>query len=168
MLPPLIMTAKSILSKRSVLRIIVAFCYCFANVLGTGSCYHSKKLKLHYTRGITSKRVTSGGAQIGGLALGQHNSEETTQRWRAVGKTVSDFTGPGIKPHILLIDSYIFNHYMHSWKIDLTCCNEVSFKSSKSQDVHGGFNKQTLQRFSQSTNLPRPTHAISWAVDTRF
>ena len=32
---------------------------------------------------------------IRGLAPGQHSSEETSQRWRAVGGTVSDLTGPG-------------------------------------------------------------------------
>ena len=40
---------------------------------------------LHYTRGISPKRVTSGKAHLSGLALGQHSSEETSQRWRAVG-----------------------------------------------------------------------------------
>ena len=33
-----------------------------------------------------------------GLAPEQHSSESTSQRWRAVGDTVSDLTGPGIKP----------------------------------------------------------------------
>ena len=33
---------------------------------------------LHYTRGIMPKRVTSGGAQLRGLAPGQHSSEETS------------------------------------------------------------------------------------------
>ena len=38
------------------------------------------KSNLHYTRGITPKRVTSGGAHLRGLAPGQHSSEETSQR----------------------------------------------------------------------------------------
>ena len=42
-------------------------------------------LNLHYTRGNTPKRVTSGGAHLRGLAPGLHSSEE---RWRAVGDTV--------------------------------------------------------------------------------
>ena len=42
----------------------------------------------HYTRGITSKRVTCRGIHLGGLTSGQHSSEETSQRWRAVGDTV--------------------------------------------------------------------------------
>ena len=43
------------------------------------------------------------------LALGQHRSEETSQRWRAVGYTVSDLTGLGIEPQVLRIDSDICN-----------------------------------------------------------
>ena len=49
----------------------------------------SKKSNLHYTRGITPKRVTSCGAHLRCLAPGQHSSEETSQRWRIVGDTVS-------------------------------------------------------------------------------
>ena len=47
-----------------------------------------KKSNLHYTRGITPKYVTNGGAHPRGLAPGLHSSEETSQRWRAVGDTV--------------------------------------------------------------------------------
>ena len=43
------------------------------------------KSNLHYTCGITPKRVTSGGVHLRGLAPGQHSSEETSQRWQAVG-----------------------------------------------------------------------------------
>ena len=43
------------------------------------------------------KRVTSGGIHLG-LAPGQHSSEKTSQRWRAVGDAVPDLTGPGIEP----------------------------------------------------------------------
>ena len=43
------------------------------------------KKKFYYTRDITPKRVTSGEAHLRGLAPGQHSSEETLQRWRAVG-----------------------------------------------------------------------------------
>ena len=56
------------------------------------------KSNVHYTRGITPKRVTSGGAHLCGLAPGLHSSEETSQRWRAVGDTVADLTGPRIEP----------------------------------------------------------------------
>ena len=51
-------------------------------------CSLVPKSNLHYTRGITPKRVTSGGAHIRCLAPGQHSSEEILQRWRAVGDTV--------------------------------------------------------------------------------
>ena len=50
------------------------------------------KSNLHYAPGITSKRVTSGGVHLRGLAPEQHSSEETSQRWRDVGDTVSDLT----------------------------------------------------------------------------
>ena len=36
------------------------------------------KPNFHYTRDITQKRVTSGGADLGGFAPGQHRSEETS------------------------------------------------------------------------------------------
>ena len=47
------------------------------------------KSNLHYTCRITPKRVTSCGGHFRGLAPGQHSSEETSQRWRVVGDTVS-------------------------------------------------------------------------------
>ena len=47
----------------------------------------TKKSNLHYTCGITPKRVTSGGARLRGLAPGQHRCEETLQRWRDVRDT---------------------------------------------------------------------------------
>ena len=53
--------------------------------------------------------VASGGVRPRGLALELHRSEETSQRWRSVGYTVSDFTGLGIQPQIFRIDSDIFN-----------------------------------------------------------
>ena len=42
----------------------------------------------YYTRGITPKRATSGGAHLRDLAPGRHSSEESSQWWRAVGDTV--------------------------------------------------------------------------------
>ena len=61
----------------------------------------------HYIRDITAKRVTSGEVHLRGLAPGQHSSEETSQRWRAVGDTVSDLTDPGIEPQISHTDSNV-------------------------------------------------------------
>ena len=40
-------------------------------------------------QGTTPTRVTSGGIHTRGLAPGQHSSEETSLRWRAVGDTAS-------------------------------------------------------------------------------
>ena len=48
-----------------------------------------KKSNLRYTCRITPKRVKSCGAHLRGLAPGQHSSEETSQRWRVIGHTVS-------------------------------------------------------------------------------
>ena len=57
----------------------------------------TKKSIHHYTRVITPKRVTSGEAHLGNLALGQQSSEETSQRWRAVGDIESNKTGLGLE-----------------------------------------------------------------------
>ena len=51
----------------------------------------------------------SGGARPRGLAPGQCSSEETSQRWRAIGYTMSDLTGLGIEPQTFRTDSDIFN-----------------------------------------------------------
>ena len=52
--------------------------------------------QIHSTRGITPKHAMRGRVHLRVLAPGQHSSEETTQRWRAVGDTVPDLAGPGI------------------------------------------------------------------------
>ena len=54
------------------------------------------EINLHNTRGITPKRVISGGVHLRSLAPGQHSSEETSLRCRTVDRTVSNLTGPGI------------------------------------------------------------------------
>ena len=54
-------------------------------MLTSGSTQNQTK-NLHYACGITPTRVTSGGAYLSGLAPGQQSSEETLQRWRAVGQ----------------------------------------------------------------------------------
>ena len=58
-----------------------------------------------YTRGVSPKRVTSGGGPIRGLAPGLHSPEETSQRWRTVGDKCADWTGPGIEPQTSRTDS---------------------------------------------------------------
>ena len=52
--------------------------------------------------------VASGGVRPRVLALEQHRSEETSQRWRPVGYPMSDLSGLGIEPQILRMDSDIF------------------------------------------------------------
>ena len=69
--------------------------------------FKKKKKKLHYTRGITPNRVKSDGANFRGLAPGQHSSEETSQRWRAVDDTVFNLTDLGIEPHTSRIDGNV-------------------------------------------------------------
>ena len=54
---------------------------------------------------VTAKRVTSGGAQLRGLAPGQHSSEETSQQWRPVGDIVPHLTSPGIESKTSRTDS---------------------------------------------------------------
>ena len=44
-----------------------------------------------------SKRGASGWSRLRGFASWQHSSEETSQRWRAVGDTVSDLNDSGIR-----------------------------------------------------------------------
>ena len=53
--------------------------------------------------------VASGRVRPRVLALGQHRSEETSQRCRAVDYTVPDLTGLGIEPQIFRIDGDICN-----------------------------------------------------------
>ena len=59
-----------------------------------------KNQTFHYTRCITPKRVTSWrGSIFASLRPGNTASfEETSQRWRAVGNTESDLTGPRFEP----------------------------------------------------------------------
>ena len=46
------------------------------------------------------KRLTGGGAYLRGLASGQHSSEETSQRWRAVGRFDRPKNQTSNLPHI--------------------------------------------------------------------
>ena len=55
-------------------------------------------------------QYTRGGAHLRGLALGRQCSEEISQRWRAVGDTVSDLTGPGIESQTFHINSDVRNN----------------------------------------------------------
>ena len=63
-----------------------------------------EETNLYYACGITSNGVTSGVAYLHDLAPGQHSSEETSQRWRAVGGTVHDLTDPRFDPRTFLTD----------------------------------------------------------------
>ena len=62
--------------------------------------------------GITSKRVTSGGIHLRGLAPGKHSFEETSPQCQ-VGDTVSDLTCPGIKRKTFRMDSEVLNDYVN-------------------------------------------------------
>ena len=52
--------------------------------------------------------VAGGRVRPRGLAPGQRNFKETSQRLQAVGYTVSDLTGLGIESQTFRIDSEIF------------------------------------------------------------
>ena len=47
-------------------------------------CGQELKSNLHYTRGITPKRVRNGGAPLLSLTPYQHSFEEISQRWQVV------------------------------------------------------------------------------------
>ena len=66
-------------------------------------CLKNSRCENLHACGIASKRVTNGGAYLRGTAPGhgQHSFEETPLRCRAVGDTVSDLTGPRVKPQTL-------------------------------------------------------------------
>ena len=64
------------------------------------------------SRGITPKRVTSGGAHFRGLAPGQHSFKETLQRWRAFGDTVSGFTGSEIAFRNFISDGSVLSNWL--------------------------------------------------------
>ena len=67
--------------------------------------YYTKS-NLYYTGRITPKRVTSGRDRLRGLAPARLlSSEETSQRWRAVGDIASYLTGPGIEPQTYCTNS---------------------------------------------------------------
>ena len=57
------------------------------------------------------KHGTSDEVHLSGLAPGYHSSEETSQRWRFFGDTVSNLTGSEIEPQIFRADSDVFNHH---------------------------------------------------------
>ena len=54
---------------------------------------------------MTPPRVMSGGTHVRSLAPGLFSSEETLQRWQAIGDTVSDLSEPGIEPQTSRTDS---------------------------------------------------------------
>ena len=64
----------------------------------TGKSNPFEKKNLYYTRDITPKRVTSGGAHLRGIAPGQHSSEKTLQQWQIVNDSVIDLTKLEIEP----------------------------------------------------------------------
>ena len=76
----------------------------------TGQVSKYLQIKKSTPCGITPKRVTSGGAHLCGFGPGRHSSEETSQRWRAVGDAVSDLTDLGIEAMISRTGSVMLNY----------------------------------------------------------
>ena len=67
--------------------------------------YQKKTSNLRHACGVISKRAMSSGIHLRGFAPGQYSSEETSQQWRAVGDTMANLTGPGIKLQTFQTDS---------------------------------------------------------------
>ena len=113
-------------------------------------CKYVLKPNLHYTRGMMPKRETSG------LAPEQHSSEETSQRWRAVGDTVSDSTGPRIEPQTSRIYSETLNNranrQAHSKQLIKKCFSRSSPRHTAYQIVSkcGSFSTRRLHRIVYS------------------
>ena len=66
-------------------------------------------------RSLAPGQVTSGGIHLRGLAPGQHSSEKTSQRWRAVGDTVPNLTDPGIELQIFRTHSNLMGNGVYSY-----------------------------------------------------
>ena len=75
--------------------------------------FYKIESNLHYTRFILPVVPKRGNEWQGPtprlIAPGQRSSEETLQRWRAVGYGASDLIGLRIEPQIFRIDRDIFN-----------------------------------------------------------
>ena len=64
---------------------------------------------LHYTHGVTPKRVTGIGGPFPWLSAWQYSPEGTLEQWRIVADAASDLTGPGIEPQTFRTNCYVFN-----------------------------------------------------------
>ena len=71
----------------------------------------TKKSEPLYTRVITPKRVTSGGAHLRGLAPRQHSFEETSHRWRRCVR----FDRPGNRTRDSCTDSDVLTTELIGW-----------------------------------------------------
>ena len=69
------------------------------------NCLVGSKSNLHYTRGITPKRVTSGGARLRALAPEQHSFRRNVTAMASRWRHCADLTGPGIEPKTSRTDS---------------------------------------------------------------
>ena len=78
-------------------------------------CWRLKQLSFYLNGAPLVRNLprhsSGGGIHLRDLASEQHGSEETSQRWRAVGVAVSDFTGPRIEPQSSRIDSEVISYY---------------------------------------------------------
>ena len=70
----------------------------------------SKKIKSSLYLRYYAEACYEWWVHLRGIAPGEHScSEETSQRWRAVGDTVPDLSGPGIEPQTFRADSDVRN-----------------------------------------------------------
>ena len=71
---------------------------------------------------IASKRVTSCGIHLGGLAPGQHNSEKTLQLWQVVSDALSGLTFPVIESQTSHTDGDVSSHFTCQYRQIVSRC----------------------------------------------
>ena len=94
----------------------------------------SKKLNLHYTRGIMPKGVTeasSGGAHLRCLAPGQHRSKEIFTTVASHLRHHADLTGPGIEPQTARTDGVRLTTELTGWCCEKCCVMKIISSSIK-------------------------------------
>ena len=73
------------------------------------ACFKIRKIKSSLYPRYHAEVCNEWRAHLRSLASGQHSSEETSQRWRAIGDTMSDLTGSGIEPQTSHTDRDMLN-----------------------------------------------------------
>ena len=82
---------------------------------------------------VPKHMVASGEVRPRVLALGQHRYEETSQRWRAVGYTVSDLTGLEIEPQIAICHHSVLTTVANKMSLNISKTNYIVFRTLNSK-----------------------------------